>query len=60
MRGMRELVAQAARDAVCFTKSALTHEEREYLTELPSLVLQTEEFIIMRNPLLGPIRIPPM
>ncbi|QKY78550.1 hypothetical protein SEA_DRYAD_12 [Streptomyces phage Dryad] len=59
MRPIRELLMRTTGGAIVFTKSALEQDEIEYLTELPSFVLQTDEFVITRNPVIGaPPRLP--
>lgn len=52
-RPVKELIARANGRAVGFAKDALEAEEIEYLKGLQSFIVETDEFIFTRNPVIG-------
>lgn len=52
-RPVLELLARASHGAVGFRKDALENDEVEYLKSLQSFLLETDEFVFTRNPVIG-------
>jgi hypothetical protein len=52
-RPVQELMARACHGAIGFRKDALDPEEVDYLKGLQSFLVETDEFIFTRNPVIG-------